>query len=636
MLTLQGAFEEVPGHDVVGQDALEGHRRRDGAPGVPLWCAMVTRVIPASSPEFRCEEALKAQKIEKEKLLERRVWLPETVREWSDVVRDDSFDEALCGRVFVIMGYKGDETTCGKYKARGVFAGNNVQTKSGTPAAELYQEISSCPATAASARIVSAIAALRGLDVTARDGESAYTQSSIRGPGRPPCWVRLPRTWWPKEWFSASGVALWKDPVVELSRALYGHPEAEALWEKHLGAVLRQLGWVPVEGWPGVWLMPSGKGLLIVYVDDLLLAAARGADTQALWKDMEQRIAFKDPPEDLSKYLGTNYRFEHVKIGADRETRMFVEMKAFLEKAVDLFQEELGKERLVPAGTPYVAELTAEADEEPGVFAKTSASHLMRMLFAARMARPDLITAITRLASHISRWKVVHDGALKRILSYCGQTLGLELCGSLRAGDISTVEIHVYPDADLGGDGSTTKSTAGLWVELATPDSSRSWPVMWSSRKQACTASSTCEAETLSLDSAASLLGLSGAVRKEGAPLQALLSATLGRPVRMIVFEDNTQCIAAVRRGYSASLRHLPRTQRLALGVMHEIFYGDEDECGEAAGLCELRYCESKRHKGDVFTKVLPRGPFRDALARIGMRGIAGMIGANVVEKVVC
>ena len=278
---------------------------------------------------------------------------------------------------------------------------------------------------------------------------------------------------------------------------------------------------------------------------------------------------------------------------------MTIDMKEFLMKALAYFVDELGSERLVPAGTPYSSELLAADDAPPGRFAKTCASHLMRLLFAARMARPDLITAITRMASHISRWKEVHDVGLKRIFAYVSQSLDLRLEGKLSSKDRDGVEIHIYPDADLGGDASTTKSTAGLWVEIVGPTGDRCWPVLWASRRMACTAASTCEAETLSLDSAAGLLGLSCAVRKEGIPLQALMSAVLGRAVKLVAREDNTQCIAAVKKGYSAALRHLPRTQRLALGAMHEVFYGDEDEAGEAAGHCSIAYCESGKHKGD-------------------------------------
>ena len=43
------------------------------------------------------------------------------------------------------------------------------------------------------------------MEATLRDAEQAYVQSSIRGPGRPSCWVRLPRAWWPSSWFDRNG-----------------------------------------------------------------------------------------------------------------------------------------------------------------------------------------------------------------------------------------------------------------------------------------------------------------------------------------------------------------------------------------------------------------------------------------------
>ena len=35
---------------------------------------------------------------------------------------------------------------------------------------------------------------------------------------------------------------------------------------------------------------------------------------------------------------------------------------------------------------------------------------------------------------------------------------------------------------------------------------------------------------------------------------------------------NNAQCIAAVNNGYNAAPRFLPRTERIALGVVHEVF----------------------------------------------------------------
>ena len=190
---------------------------------------------------------------ERAKLEEAGVWDITGVREWSSMKNDS--EEAMVGRVFAIMGEKHAEQQKPeaerKYKARVIFVGKNVQTASGTAAHELYQEISSTPAAMATVRGALGIAALRGYKAKMRDAVQAFIQARIDGPGRPKTWIRLPKAWWPKSWFDDQGRPLYFDPVVPLCRALYGHPESGALWDKHLRGILRKLGWSKVEFSPG-------------------------------------------------------------------------------------------------------------------------------------------------------------------------------------------------------------------------------------------------------------------------------------------------------------------------------------------------------------------------------------------------
>ena len=54
--------------------------------------------------------------------------------------------------------------------------------------------------------------------------------------------VELPIEWWPDAWFvdgAARKQPRYERPHARLKRALYGHPEAGALWEKKLTAVMR-------------------------------------------------------------------------------------------------------------------------------------------------------------------------------------------------------------------------------------------------------------------------------------------------------------------------------------------------------------------------------------------------------------
>ena len=149
------------------------------------------------------------------------------------------------------------------------------------------------------------------------------------------------------------------------------------------------------------------------------------------------------------------------------------------------------------------------------------------------MAAPWLLTSITRLASHVTRWSLYHDKALRRLMSFVANNSHLTLRSQLSTADAKIAKLHCWSDADLAGDHSTTRSTSGMFLAMVSEDGNRSWPISWGSKKQPTTASSTCEAETLSI------LSLSIGLRKEAIPMLSLLEVLLNRPVQLICFEDN-------------------------------------------------------------------------------------------------
>ena len=193
-----------------------------------------------------------------------------------------------------------------EYKARIVFAGNAIQTASGVAPHELFQEVSSAPAAMASIKAVLAVSALRGWSVKACDAAQAYIQARIDGPGRPRTWVRLPKTWWPASWLTENGEPQYWDPVCPLQRALYGHPESGAIWEKHLSSISEELGWERVAVHPGTWVHKETKSLLAVYVNDLLMTAPPPHEKE-LWKALEARVNFDEMPSELAKFLGAHH-----------------------------------------------------------------------------------------------------------------------------------------------------------------------------------------------------------------------------------------------------------------------------------------------------------------------------------------
>ena len=85
-------------------------------------------------------------------------------------------------RVFFILGIKheglGDDQNI--WKARCVFEGSNVRTKTGTSAAELFEETSNALASFGATRAALGVAAMRRFNASLRDAETAYLQAVIK------------------------------------------------------------------------------------------------------------------------------------------------------------------------------------------------------------------------------------------------------------------------------------------------------------------------------------------------------------------------------------------------------------------------------------------------------------------------
>ena len=94
-----------------------------------------------------------------------------------------------------------------------------------------------------------------------------------------------------------------------LVKALYGHPEAGAHWERHLTEIIVEvLKGFPVPGHPSTFWFPQSKLLLTVYVDDLVLSGPE-REHETFWKALASKVVI-DPPEDLDRYLGRHHDFQ--------------------------------------------------------------------------------------------------------------------------------------------------------------------------------------------------------------------------------------------------------------------------------------------------------------------------------------
>ena len=86
----------------------------------------------------------------------------------------------------------------------------------------------------------------------------------------------------------------------------------------------------------------------------------------------------------------------------------------------------------------------------------------------------------------------------------------------------------------------------------------------------------------------------------------------MGTVVPILGLIDNDQAITAIKKGYSKKLRALPRTQRVAIGVLNECLLDAEIKY-------DVVHCPSDDNKADLFTKALIAEKYTKAREMIGM-----------------
>ena len=315
-----------------------------------------------------------------------------------------------------------------------------------------------------------------------------------------------------------------------------------------------------------------------------------------------------DPPEHIDKYLGVHHDFKE---GKSKDSAEFeLSMKDFFKSSCDAYTEKTGQS-LKAAETPYAPELpkekTIELMKTPGKYGEHAPSLLMKPLYGARAARPDLCVPIQQLSSEVTRWSAECDRRIHRMYCYIFGTTDFALKGRLSKVPGTKYWLKHWPDADLAGNPFTAKSASGGWLELV-DDKGNSFPISWGTKKQDCTANHTAEAETFSM---------STWLRGDGMPAQVLLSLMLKQPVPLEILEDNSSCIVAVAKGYSPAMRYLPRADRISLDFLCDA----TTETGNPKGDCQVKKVDTKVHKGDFFTKALNVNDFLVGRERIGLTG---------------
>ena len=132
-----------------------------------------------------------------------------------------------------------------------------------------------------------------------------------------------------------------------------------------------------------------------------------------------------------------------------------------------------------------------------------SARIVLKALYVARIARPDIYFAVNTLAREVTRWTKACDRRLHRLISYMHWTQHwVQHCW---VGDKpADVIVALYLDAGFGGDLTDSKSSTGAMLCLMGPNTFV--PLTWPCKKHTAVSHSSSEAEVIALDSGVRLV----------------------------------------------------------------------------------------------------------------------------------
>ena len=187
-------------------------------------------------------------------------------------------------------------------------------------------------------------------------------------------------------------------------------------------------------------------------------------------------------------------------------------MHGFMEQCVERYLELAGvsPDSLRNAATPGLDDHTFTAEDwtSAGKLAPIAAKILMKVLYAARMYRYDLLHAVNSLARDVTRWCRACDKKLHRLMAYIQHTKDYVLQSAI--GDkLHDCAIMLYTDADFAGNLRDSKSTTGVYMALVGPHTFAPFGAI--SKSQSAVSHSSTEAEVIALDHG---------IRVEGLPAQ--------------------------------------------------------------------------------------------------------------------
>ena len=377
-----------------------------------------------------------------------------------------------------------------------------------------------------------------------------------------------------------------EDRVCLLKKSLYGLKQSPRQWYKRFDAFMIGNGYNRNQYDNCIYskeLSDGSRIYLLLYVDDMLIAARNKAEISMLKTQLGKEFEMKD--------LGAAKKILGMEIHRERHCgRLCVSQQSYIMKVLQRFNMDQSK----PVSTPLAAHFKLSSKECPKTEKEVEqmsripySSAVGSLMYAMVCTRPDLSHAVSVVSRFMSNPGKVHWEAVKWIMRYLrGSTdVCLVFKGQKNRGVVG------YVDSDYAGDLDKRRSLTGYIFTVF------GCTISWKATLQSTVALSTTEAEYMALTEAV----------KESIWVHGLLdSFGLNQQVPVVHCDSQSAIHLARNPVYHERTKHI----NIRLHFVRE---------SVSNGTVAVQKIATAENPADMMTKALPIDKFKHCLDLINI-----------------
>jgi Reverse transcriptase (RNA-dependent DNA polymerase) len=246
---------------------------------------------------------------------------------------------------------------------------------------------------------------------------------------------------------------------LKLKRALYGLKQASRAWNQELTQWLMQHGFRQLVTETCIFINDAMGIYLLIYVDDILIAAPDFQQCQPFIDEFDSRFTIK--VNDIDEFLG-------VKINHDTDSGITtLSQEGMINQIVLMYDKYIvgrrARQTPIDHGIKLSKRQAPQDEQEKNIMQTLPYRNLTgALLYVANTTRPDIMFAVNKCAQFMSNPGTKHWEALLNILVYLKTNNKLMIKYSRHVRECNILSANV--DADHGGDVDTMRSTTGYTV----------------------------------------------------------------------------------------------------------------------------------------------------------------------------